>query len=38
MLDWLLDEALVFTDVDEWLLDGVADEVAEWWLLVSDVE
>ena len=34
LLVWELD----CTDDDRWLLDGVADEVVGFWLLVSDVE
>ena len=34
LLVWELD----CTDDETWLLDGVADEVVGYWLLVSDVE
>lgn len=34
----LLDGELECVEDDVWLLDGVAEEVAEWWLLVSFVE
>ena len=43
--DWCteLEEALLVWELDciddeRWLLDGVADEVVGYWLLVSDVE